>query len=731
MPEESAETAPPAPTGGGEEMAGTSADETTAGAPQTVQPPAEEASTAGEAGGDAGGNDGNGGEARGDTGGEKTTGRAASEAGSSGPAGPRLWASVRGVPGQVYVLQHFEQKDVYTFHTDGRYWISTVHTGDPRDSVDATAILTSQPWNGQERERLEQSAAVPIDGQHAWARRFNLLGPLSLFLEVGEQGTYEVVAAGGGRFRLEPFLTSRPAGYKEPDFKRGGSRWELDRGLYVLTAEPLRRGGVVTLGVRPAGKFPNLLREAAAPAAAATERDPVRASARFAPVPLDSDRSYTLHVNRQPGVEAGAVLRPWPVDLGQPLPVTQRPGETLALNFTVAAAGTLRAEAEDGRLLEAMVDGGPWQTAVAVSAGGHLAQIRQPAAAAGAGTVSYSLWVEPAELAATAALPPLPAAALAGLPRFPELRPGSPRFIDLARGAGATFLVKVDKPALYQLQTTGVLATGAALRTRTVTSLAAGNANGVGRNALVRQYLRQGDFQATVTAEGRSQGHAGVELRATQLIDGGELRPGIPARITMPAGQGVVYRFTIAQAGDYRLLAMGLGFVYACRLEDADGWPIAPPNVPADISRQLAPGGYRLVLLPQPIASRAVTLLTRRREALRFAGHGPHPLPLDTSVSHLWREPEGVAGEQPAERPPDVWRFDLPAAATATLTLDAEMQGTLTRLDADAAAATAPAELGQVPPGRGLTLALAAGRYQLAVVCSRRNSLVRYRVRVA
>ena len=198
-------------------------------------------------------------------------------------------------------------------------------------------------------------------------------------------------------------------------------------------------------------------------------------------------------------------------------------------------------------------------------------------------------------------LPPLPAGALAALPRFPSLRPSSPRFLDLARGASATFLVQAEKPGLYQLQTTGVLATGATLRTRTVTSLATGSANGVGRNALVRQYLREGDFQATVTALGRSRGHLGVELQATPLLDGGELRLEAAARLTLPAGQGAIYRFTIAQPGTYRLLAMGLGFVYACRLEDADGWPVAPPNVKADMSRRLAPGGYRLVLLPQPM----------------------------------------------------------------------------------------------------------------------------------
>jgi hypothetical protein len=725
MEEGAAEAALPAASGGGEEEMGSrqeaAGEESGAETPEAVRQAREETSPEAEKSGETSG------EETGEAGGQ-----AASEAAAApGTAAPRLWVSVRGIPGQVYVLQHFEQKSSYVFSTEGHYWISTVHSGDPRDSVDATAILTSRPTNFSERERLEKASAVPIDSQHVWARRFNLLGRLELFLDVGDQGTYEVVAAGGGQFRIEPFLTWRPEKYKAPDFRRSGSRWELDRGLYVLTAVPLRRGGIVTLGVRPAGKFGNLIKEAAAPGA---EREPVRASARFADVLLEINRDYTLHLNQQPGVEAGAVLRTLPVDLGQPLPVTQRPGEPLRLEFTAGSAGTLRAEAEDGHLLETMVDGGAWQTAAAVGPGNHQLQVRDPADAAATQTVSYSLWVEPRELAAEAPLPPLPAAALASLPRFPLLRPGAPRFVDLARGESASFLVQAEQPALYQLQTTGVLATSAALRTRTVTSLAAGSANGVGRNALVRQYLRQGDFQATVTAEGRSQGHLGVELLATPLLDGGELRLAAPARVTLPAGQGVVYRFSIAEAGDYRLLAMGLGFVYSCRLEDAAGWPIMTPGIAADLSQRLLPGSYRLVLLPQPIAGRAVTLLTRRQEPPRLPGHGPHPLPLGTRVEHLWQEPAGADDPQ-APRPPDLWRFDLPAAATATITLDAEMQGTLTRLDpgaggADAAAPTATSELGQVPPGRALKLELAAGHYQLAVVCSRRNSLVRYRVRV-
>ncbi|HVT57481.1 MAG TPA: hypothetical protein VHR45_03700 [Thermoanaerobaculia bacterium] len=691
------------------------------------------------------------------TGGEEagaTPGGEQGPARSKGAAGPaRLWIAVRGTAGQPYVLEHFEKKDVYSYRKEGPYWISTVHTGNPEDSIDATAVLTALRFTTGERERVVAKAAVPLDSGHAWARRFNLLERLSLFFDVQERGSYEIVAGGdaAGHYRIEPFLTSRPARYKAPPFAPGGSRWELDPGLYVLVAEPAERKGIVVLGVRPAGKFPRLLDDASPPAGsegtAGPKASPVQASVHLGQIELESDTRYTLHINAQPGVRSGAVLRSWPVDLQRALPLSQRPGESLTLTAELAAPSTLRAQTEDGSLLQISVDGGPFDKSSAVAAGRHEVAVRNE----GGGTVVYSLAAEPQALAAAAPLPPLPAAALAALPRFPVLRPGVPRYLDLERGASATFLVQAEQPALYELQTTGLLATSGILRTRTVTRLDEKSANGVGRNALLRQYLREGDYQATVTATGLTRGHLGVELASTPLLDGGDLRPGAPARLSLPAGQGVVYRFTIDKKADYRLRAMGLGFHFLCRLEDAEGWPIELPNLKADLTRRFEPGSYRLVLLPQPVASRALTLLAEKKEPPHFEGHGPHELPLTETVSHLWREPgqAPAAANQSEEeatsaRPPDLWRFELPAPARTTVELTAEMEGTIRSLSdggaviggsggsgAGAGGGGGAADVvGTIPPGRSFTGDLPAGRYEIAALCSRRNSLVRYWVRV-
>jgi hypothetical protein len=629
----------------------------------------------------------------------------------------QLWLSVSAAPGQPYVLQHFEMRDVHSLNNlTGPFWVSTVHAGAAGDSVDATALLTVTPQAEEPTERLLTSSAIPVDAGTTWARRFNLLGTATLYLEVRAAGRYRVAASDlPVRIRVEPFLITPPRNYQSPDFQNADSAWNLDPGFYVLTLEPERQG-VVSLRIQPAGKD-------------GTGGVPVRAAVRFAPLELDASNWYRVYLNTQPGVTAGLVVRPWPVDLSRALPVAQAPGEDLKIAFTVAEAGTLRADAEDGARLLVSVDGGPSLEEVPVEPGQHEVAVRNDRPE----TVVYSLAVEPLALQATAPLPAVSEEALATLPRFPVLRTGAPQFLDLERNAGATFFLQADKPALYEIRSTGLLATAGTLRTRTVPELRREEKNGVGRNFLLQQYLREGDYQATVSSLGHSRGHAGVEIAATPVDDAGELRPGFPARRTLPVGRAAVWRFTIPQAGVYKLRAEGLRVIFRGRVEDADGWPIEEPNRVLDFARFYPAGTYRLVLLPQPVDTQTLVQLDREAEPLRFAGHGPHALPLEATVEHQWVEPEGEALRQP-----DLWRFEVPARLTATISLTSEMQGTILRTDphpptpSPTRTHTRPGEgeleVGRVPPGRSWTGELEPGVYQLTAESSRRNNLVSYEV---
>ncbi len=636
--------------------------------------------------------------------------------------------TVAGAAGQPYVFQHFDVGEpyfggrrVWPLGDQGTYWVSTIHSGDPTDSVDATALILRWPRRPlPANPHIEPFAAqvVELAPGSAWVRHCNLLDSLTVFLHVQKAGTYEIAARGTeARFRIEPFLVYRPEHYEPPEMKGSGSLWDLDAGYYVLTAEPVKQG-IVDIAVRPKAASPvSDLFNKLIGKSRTEELQSLRGAAQFPEVVVDHDYQYSMFINQQPEVKVGMVLRRLPVDLTESLPVVQRVGETVSVSFIVDEPGELRAEADDGSLLPVSVDGAAPQESQTVKKGEHRLDVRY----SGDAPVHYTLMVDPLRLQASAPLPPLPDPAQAKPLKFAVLTEKKPCFLDLDRTADATFLVRADAAALYRLQSTGLLSTEGNLRTRTITSFARATENGVGANFFIEQYLREGDYQVTVATRGLSKGHLGLTLERTQLTDGGVITPGIPAHIALSAGEAASYRFTIADAGEYRLRSVGVGTTFTCRLEDADGWPIERPNIAADVTRRFEPGTYQFISMPQPVAARRLTLLERIQGPPKLEGHGPHRLPLARRVEHEWMEP--AAG---GERTPDTWEFVLPASVDATVELTSEMQGTLELVDGDSRLTP----VAQLPPGRGWKGKLQSGHYRLQTTCVRPNNQLSYTVAV-
>jgi len=613
--------------------------------------------------------------------------------------------SVTAAAGQPYVLQQFESRENYTFSKGGDYWIGTLHAGSGGDSVDATSVLIRHsPGHGPE---LVAARPVLLQGQRSWQRRFNLLDELTLHLEVPRAGDYRILGEGEGvraRFRVEPFLTQRPRDYRAPPFEGSGHLWHLDAGYYVLTLQPELKG-ILTLRISPEGV-----------ADGAGENDgTVAASTLYRPVSLNPRDRYTLYLNRQPGVRSGVVLRELPIDLERSLPLSLRKGERIDVPVKVAEPGTVVARTDRGALIPLVVDRAPPATRQPVEAGRHRVTLTN-----GAGeTTGYTLEFLPARLAEAAPLPPIPPQRLREIPAFPRLSGETTRFFDLPRGGQATYNLVVERAALYRLESRGLLDISGDLRTRTNPALQSRRSNGVGRNFLIQNYLREGNYQITVRAQGESRGHRGLSLRHAELMEGGRLAPGVPARFTLPEGRGLAYGIEIAKAGEYRLRVLSVGQVRRVRLEDEAGWPLLQPNTPGDLRYRFSPGRYRVIIPPNPVAGRVVSLLEAVTPPSKFSGHGPHPLALDSEVDHLWLEPR--EGEP---RLPDQWHFELPAEANVQIALNSEMQGELFLLG-EAGDAAKVAEVGALKPWRGL---LRGGRYRLEVKCGRPNNQVDYRV---
>ncbi len=614
--------------------------------------------------------------------------------------------TVSGAAGQPFVLQVFPRAARTIPVTGaGTFFLTTLHAGDPGDLPDVTAVLTEVRKADEPPPAPIATSLLPLGPDMPYRRKFNLLGTTSLWFDVATEAEYHVAVAGvGAGWRWEPLLTSVPAGYAPPAFREGPGATKLTPGRWSLTLSP-KTPGIAEVAVRrdPMTKL---------------TPTPPRANVQLAAITLDGSKRYTLTLAEVAGARAGMVLRALPADLVDPLPITLRPGESVTVPTVANAAGTVAA----GAGLEISVDGGAWAASVNVRTGGHTVAVRNPGAAVLQGAVA----LVPDDRRPGAPLPPLPDTAVTTPPDLPLLSTKAARALDLGEEDTATYRLQVERAGLYRAESTGLLATAGAVRTRTNPVLEAAAVNGVGRNFLLQRYLREGDYQLTVATQGSSAGHLGLRLVPTALRDGGALRDGVPARATVPAGEGIAYRYEVAEAGEYVLRSFGQGRLFRVRVEDDDGWPLLAPDVDGDLRLDLPAGSGRILVLPEVIETTRITTLTHVPPRLARLGHGPHPLPLDAAATHVWWEPPARE-----DRAPDVWTFALRAPADVTIAADAEMTGDVLRGGPSRDGAHQDGPVARLVPGRPWTGRLDAGDYRLELVNARRNSGVTYTVRVS
>lgn len=614
------------------------------------------------------------------------------------PSGDERVITVTAPAGQPYVLQFFEQQLGASFprHDDPReYWVSTVGSGAASDNVDATAIMTCA-------STVVASSVISLSASASYHRRFNLLEDASLFVEIENAGDYQVDIGGDGvkaSYRFEPFLLTRPAHYVTPAYQSSGTSWSLDRGFYSLALSPSQKG-IAELTVKSSSGVSGIVHKLTS-----IPLSRVQASAQLGVQKVPSTTQCQLHLNHQPTVTTGIVMRALPIDLVDAFSVV---GPT-EFPVVVREPGPIEARSDAGIRVPVLVDGKT--IAGDVPVGRHVVRVQTQGSA--------SLRMVPRGLRQESVLPPLPNLAKAQRPAFPILSARAPVFFDLASGATKTFAVRVDEPGLYRLESTGLLATRGTIRSRTVTSLASASQNGVGRNFLVAQYLREGDYQLTVAAEGASAGHLGVQLAASQVTQGGELLDGVVARAAVPAASAVVYRFHVPQTGSYALRSFGIDHTFRARFEDSAGWPLEPPNREASFHLRLAAGDYRLLVLPEPVDTLQLTQLDRAKPKAAHTGLGPHTLALGSCATHEWLEPQ-----KGRPRVPDVWQFTLPAAAQTSVRFDAAMSGVLRKQNKDGSFSS----LAAVQTEGSLQASLAAGAYTFETVSARLDNHVPYRV---
>ena len=106
-------------------------------------------------------------------------------------------------------------------------------------------------------------------------------------------------------------------------------------------------------------------------------------------------------------------------------------------------------------------------------------------------------------------------------------------------------------------------------------------------------------------------------------------------------------------------------------------------NVEASFDRWFDAGQYRLVVLPETVDVRVVSLLEKVEPPVSFTGHGPHRIALDQTIAHTWNETVRGPKSKPESRQRDIWTFVVPAPIEASIAVSGKMHGDLIRIGKD------------------------------------------------
>ena len=615
------------------------------------------------------------------------------------------WVTVQGNPGDQIVLTYFTKKhETFSFpKSKGDYWISSLHSAEGRDAIDVTGIL-SHP----KQQRPVDSQTLTVGSKTPLVTgKFNLLGDTSLFLKLEDAGTYvieEDEASGArGRYRIEPFMVSRPRNYRSPPFESQGKALELTRGFYKLTIRPDESKGTLSFILRQkkaeADNFQTI------PPAARKQ------SLLLPKVAIPQYHGqFTLRLNHRHNVTTGIIMRSLPMDLSEPLPVILNPGQSVPVSISVRQRSTLviQADKEASFLLTA---GERRLNADSIlSPGSHKLRLKN----SGTETTLFTLQTIPAELPSELTLSDLKDQLEQPKP-FPQLTEQNPLYVDFKRRQKQHFTLIVDEPSLYRLETSGRLATQLTVRTALITQLFTKKQNGIGRNALVQQYLRPGVYQITVQTQGQSRGRAGIHLRRTPLNVQGDLTVGVVKKAHLEPDVALRYTLTIDEPGLYRLQTLGLGKDFTYRLEDKEEWLLTKPGSGGVLLASFEPGIYHYYSMPSPVESTRITALTRIAEKQERVGKGPHPISFNATIKMMWREEEG--------RPPDIFTTEITAPVDVTINLSGGMEGVI-RLHEQ----TDEGKI--ITGGSAWKDTLQPGQYEIAVKSATENNLLPYTLRM-
>jgi hypothetical protein len=487
--------------------------------------------------------------------------------------------------------------------------------------------------------------AAPLSRSASFRGRCNLRdgSARSVFLRVEEAGDYQIAEKDGkgqadGLYDLVALGPDLSALAQVKDRAPAwGETYSLSRGYYALLVSA-QSFGVLDFAVQRAG---------VGRISAALGKDPAPARMSLS-CAFDADPSakeIRVAVAGGPSGGSGYSFAPYPVALDAGLSLELGARESFELPSSVARRSTFHSMPGQAAVLmggQSPVEGG------VVTPAGRTLSLRNATAA----TVQ-------AAFSLPAAFDDLPAPqATAFGSGTTALASSAIDWRDFARSGSAVYSFEVIESAVYVIETLGRLSTSLSLRTASRPEIVSASANGYGRNAAIRAWLRPGQYYVTASATGLSAGRCGVRMGRVPLAAEVPLALGAVDRRAVPADSAARFAFALDGEREVEIDSAGLAGSYQIRLEDEDSFIVYRGEGRARL--ELGAGRYRLYSLPVSIETNRLTWIEDLEPGPpRPAVPGTKGLALNASASSVWRE-----GSEP-----DRWSFSVPSRLEARLGL--------------------------------------------------------------
>jgi hypothetical protein len=626
---------------------------------------------------------------------------------------------ISGAPGQAFTLQTIGGCIGEIQGNGGAWWISSIHSGNHSDGLGASGFIVESDYDSihgiSRNPRIAAVSADTLSGDREIARRFNVLSEngLTSYVWVDAEGSYRVSPGGSGfRWRLSPYFITPPQDFKPPDLQEAAAAVSLNRGLHVLELFPGKKG-IASIVIQKTSLLGNVLK-AGKEAMLGQDGNRVwmsgRPSIQLTSFPAAAGRRYSIHLNSQDPEISSLFARPLPIDPDTALGIWSRPGENLRIPVRLIGRRALRLVDSRGTPSPFSLSGRQYAGSALVDSGAYTLDIPE----GGKEPRLLLLASGRPELAPAAPPPPFPDEKRLSLPSFPALAPEKAVFLDLNRAASVPYSLTIDEPGIYRIETTGRLLTRLSLHDRLYNFVRNAEGNGIGRNAMLIEYLLRGSYRIDAGAIGNSAGHCGLAAARCPLVEGGALVPSIDNPVMVPAYAGVSYSIRIPAQGPYRVESIGQRGNFPFRFEDKNGWPFEPAVSSRELSVSLDKGDYRLISLPAMQEGRRIARLTRGTERRSLKGKGPHPLDLNEPLSLVWEESPDTL--------PATFVFSLVSPVTAALSATDGFAAALYQKGVDSAVARWSSKK---------RLELAAGDYRLCLKPRKKSNHAPYQVSVA